>query len=70
MAAYTLLNVSMSSAEMEASAACIQALQRLFKILRLVQNVQRFADGQGFIRRVRRLSVSQRSRRMNPARSS
>ena len=33
--------------------ACIQALQRLFKILRFVQNVQRFADGQGFIRRVR-----------------
>ena len=33
--------------------AGIQALQRLFKILRFVQNVQRFADGQGFIRRVR-----------------
>ena len=31
--------------------ACIQALQRLFKIFRFVQNVQRFADGQGFIRR-------------------
>lgn len=33
--------------------AGIQALQRFFKILRFVQNVQRFADGQGFIRRVR-----------------